>query len=134
MSRRAFVPEAPNCLEGRTLLSRSPGPVPLTASACGLNLSLIKGYFEQYATSGNLGRLRIQLSARADQVPSAGLTAWESRSTRSSRGWRRTSPRRFQGQSRRPTIRLSPVFTQVVAGDHSVVASHIRGGTVVILK
>ncbi|MCA1685936.1 MAG: hypothetical protein LC745_08115 [Planctomycetia bacterium] len=73
MRRRAFVPEAPGKLEGRDLLSGGlhlhHGAVPLSAPAFGLILLQTKGFFEQFALSGDLLRLKSQLAQGASTLP-----------------------------------------------------------------
>ena len=73
MRKRAFVPEPPGCLEGRTLLSslaKVPhGPVGLSGVTFNLGNLRIRGYFQQYALGGNFKLLQTQIAAISTAIP-----------------------------------------------------------------
>jgi hypothetical protein len=74
MRRRGFIPETPGELEGRALLSGGghhphPGAAPLSSRAFGLLTLETKGFFEQFANSGDADLLKSQLQEGNKTLP-----------------------------------------------------------------
>ncbi|MDR3639471.1 MAG: hypothetical protein P4L84_37065 [Isosphaeraceae bacterium] len=73
MRSRAYRPEAPGCLEDRSLLSAATGPSTDPVVISGRQFSGIiddmQNDFERFAGSQNLSRLRMQLQADAVLIP-----------------------------------------------------------------
>jgi hypothetical protein len=74
MRRRAFIPEAPDGLEGRALLSGAghdphPGAAPLSGRAFGVLTLQTRGFFEQFAISGDAALLKSQLQEGNNTLP-----------------------------------------------------------------
>ena len=66
MHNHAFIP-APVVLKGR--FAPSSGPVHLSGLGFDLTLARVRGNFEQFSLSGNLGRRRTQLAGLAKTIP-----------------------------------------------------------------
>lgn len=129
--RRDFIPEAPGGLEGRTLLSGGhaahPGAVPLSGRAFGLILLQTKGYFQQFAISGDLATLKSQLAQGASTLPFNQADGLGPKTNTILDQMEANITARVPGA-------ITLAYQQVVAGLRTAQAMHIQDGTVFVYR